>query len=71
MKQNSRKNETEQKDRTDSENIKRHTEQPLESASRLPGDKADNAAAQTKGDRGSEIARDPEGRPGSFGIDDF
>ncbi|MGV3589464.1 MAG: hypothetical protein ACO1OF_20825 [Adhaeribacter sp.] len=71
MKQNSRKNETNREKGTGSENNEHNTEQPIKSRSRTPGVKSENAASQTIGDRGSEIARDPEGRPGSFGIDDF
>ncbi|WP_146905643.1 hypothetical protein [Adhaeribacter aerolatus] len=71
MEKNSRKNEENIEKGTGSENKEHNTAQPIKSGSRTPGVKSENAAGQTLGDRESEVARDPEGRPGSFGIDDF
>lgn len=71
MEENSSKNEKNKEKDTGSENSEHNNEQPFKSRSRTPGVKSENAAGQTIGGRGSEVARDPEGRPGSFGIDDF
>ncbi|MDB5262116.1 MAG: hypothetical protein JWQ14_1397 [Adhaeribacter sp.] len=75
MKQNSRKNETMPKDSVSLDNKEQTTSEGIKNSSHhTPGEKArepgDSAAAPSSANA-NEVTRAAEGRPGSFGIDDF
>ena len=75
MKQNSRKKETDKTDNTGLDGNQDKANYPINSSNRTPGNLKDNiaddAAQQDNNNNTNEVTRDPEGRPGSFGIDDF